>query len=97
MPPPRRSAFDVSFPELVDDNREAQVRSRSLASGGHARKLDAKRKTANSTVDTRVSEFSFADYIDEYNYWCRHRSVTSQPPTKKMQDPSVVGEIVSRA
>lgn len=71
MPPPRRNAFEVSFPELADKIREeeeaaqaaaAQARARlgQSASGVHTRK-DAKRKKLNSTVDARVSETCYTN------------------------------------
>lgn len=62
MPPPRRSALEVSFPELADQIHEQeaaaaqpQARFGPSVSGVHTRK-DAKRKKVNSTADTRVSD-----------------------------------------
>jgi hypothetical protein len=66
MPPPRRSAFEVSFPDEIREDEAtqaaaAQARARlESASGVHTRK-DAKRKKLYSTVDARVSEICYTN------------------------------------
>lgn len=53
MPPPRRSALEVSFPDLAaDDEDDVETVTRTAPSS--VRK-DSKRKSANSLVDARVS------------------------------------------
>jgi hypothetical protein len=53
MPPPRRSALEVSFPDLAPDE-EDDVETVTRTAPSPIRK-DSKRKSANSLVDARVS------------------------------------------
>lgn len=97
MPPSRRSALEVSFPDLVDQVREEEDiepltnRGRTAPSQSSIRK-ESKRKKINSPVDARVSiplfygKFQVVTHM-RLRMGCRHRSVITQPPTRKILGP----------
>jgi hypothetical protein len=102
MPPPRRSALEVSFPELAEELGEEEEAETSVSeslpgrftseSGPSSVRKDSKRKKKDSLVDARVSCPHFCSKPRVHNFaWCRHQSVIIQHPTKKTQDLSEVG------
>ena len=58
MPPPRRSALEVSFPDLTDSEEEEDAETLACLEPLSVRK-DTKRKKINSLVDARVSRSNF--------------------------------------
>lgn len=97
MVPPRRSAFEVSFPnEPADEIREdaAAATQPGVRSGpGVNARKDAKRKKVNSIVDTRVSGIYCTNdtylIISAIFFSRRHQNVAIQHLTMKIQDPLV--------
>jgi hypothetical protein len=65
MPPPRRSALEVSFPDLADELEDEYSASETLANlepsalGSPSVRKDSKRKINTSSVDARVSRPHF--------------------------------------